>query len=165
MDNEQPGASNRTLLAVDLGLRAGFALYRGDGRLVSYRSQNFGARSRLRRAIPGILARQAPALAAVALEGPRPLAELWRAEARRRQLQTLHLSAETWRERLLLARQQRGGSMAKRSAVELAPRIIAWSGAPLPTGPLRHDAAEAVLVGLWAVLELGWLEALPPGLK
>ena len=29
---------------------------------------------------------------------------------------------------------------------------------------LRHDAAEAILVGLWGVLSAGWLRALPPAI-
>ena len=44
------------LLAVDLGLRTGFALYGRDGRLVSYRSQNLGSKARLKRAAGSLLA-------------------------------------------------------------------------------------------------------------
>lgn len=43
------------LLAVDLGLRSGLALYGRDGRLREYRSQNFGSQSRLKRAVPSVL--------------------------------------------------------------------------------------------------------------
>jgi hypothetical protein len=42
----------------------------------------------------------------------------------------------------------------------LARRVIAWSEARRPTS-LRHDAAEAILTGLWGVLEVGWLDSLP----
>ena len=52
--------------------------------------------------------------------------------------------------------------VAKRNAGELARRVIRGSGAAGPTS-LRHDAAEAVLVGLWGVLQVGWLERLPRG--
>ncbi|MBC8076709.1 MAG: hypothetical protein H7Y32_11595, partial [Chloroflexales bacterium] len=45
-----------------------------------------------------------------------------------------------------------------------ARRVIAWAGAPRPTS-LRHDAAEAILIGLWGALEVGWLPALPPELR
>ena len=38
--------------------------------------------------------------------------------------------------------------------------MIEWSGAPRPTS-LRHDAAEAILIGLWAALEAGWLADVP----
>jgi hypothetical protein len=30
---------------------------------------------------------------------------------------------------------------------------------------LRHDTAEAILIGLWGVLEVGWLERLPDDLR
>ena len=45
-----------------------------------------------------------------------------------------------------------------------ARRVIEWSGAPRPTS-LRHDAPEAVLIGFWGVLEVGWLDAVPPELR
>ncbi|MFP2934398.1 hypothetical protein ACLESO_56645, partial [Pyxidicoccus sp. 3LG] len=37
-------------------------------------------------------------------------------------------------------------------------------GAAKPTS-LRHDAAEAVLLGLWGVLEVGWLDRVPVELR
>ena len=42
----------------------------------------------------------------------------------------------------------------------MARRVIDWSGAPKPTS-LRHDTSEAILIGLWAVLDAGWLDDLP----
>lgn len=150
------------LLAIDLGLRAGLALYGRDGRLVSYRSHNFGSLARLRRGAHSILGER-PDLAWLVLEGGGAVAEVWRREAERRRLQTLQISAEVWRQRLLYPREQRSGLQAKHSADELARRVIGWSDAPRPTS-LRHDAAEAIMVGLWGVLELGWLEQ-PPDLR
>lgn len=38
--------------------------------------------------------------------------------------------------------------------------MIDWSGARRPTS-LRHDAAEAIMIGLWGVLHLGWLVPSP----
>jgi hypothetical protein len=43
------------LLAVDLGLKTGLALYTGDGRLRSYRSHNFGSVPRMRKEVYRIL--------------------------------------------------------------------------------------------------------------
>jgi hypothetical protein len=51
----------------------------------------------------------------------------------------------------------RSTRVAKRTAAEVARRIIEWSGAPRPTS-LRHDAAEAILIGLWGAIVLGWLD-------
>jgi hypothetical protein len=152
-----------TLLAIDVGLRAGLALYGEDGRLRWYRSHNFGSAARLKRGVFSIM-QVLPDLAWLALEGGGPLANTWLAEAERRGVQTLQIGAETWRERLLLPRDQRSGEQAKLRADDLARRVIAWSGAARPTS-LRHDAAEAIALGLWATLEVGWLPELPAALR
>ena len=148
------------LLAVDVGVRTGIAVYGDDGRLRSYRSQNFGSAARLRRAVPALLD-AVPDLARVVLEGGGPIERIWRAEAEGRGLVVQQVSAEAWRALFLYAREQRSGPDAKRAAGELARRIIDWSGARRPTS-LRHDAAEAIVVGLWGVLSAGWVRALPP---
>ena len=150
------------LLAVDLGVRTGFACYGEDGRLRWYRSQNFGAAARLRRAIPALLSNPDD-LTRVVIEGGGPLAQPWRAEAERRGVLVQRVSAEEWRSLFLLPREQQSGPQAKEVAGRLARRVIEWSGAPRPTS-LRHDAAEAILIGLWGALSAGWLRALPPGL-
>ena len=149
----------RSLLAVDIGVRTGLVLYGYDGRLLWYRSQNFGTAARLRRAVRALL-HELPDLAWLVLEGGGPLATIWEREAERRGIPVRRISAEDWRRQLLYPRQQRGRRQAKRSAADLARRVIAWSDAPRPT-TLRHDAAEAILIGLWGVLDVGWLEALP----
>ncbi|WP_245591808.1 hypothetical protein [Cystobacter fuscus] len=151
------------LLAVDLGLRSGLAFYGQDGRLRWYRSQNFGSPSRLKRAVPAVLHSAGP-LAWLVLEGGGPIAEVWEREALRRALPVLRVSAQDWRARLLYAREQRSGGLAKDAAGVLARRVIDWSGAPRPTS-LRHDAAEAVLLGLWGALEVGWLAQVPPEVR
>lgn len=152
-----------SLLAVDLGLKTGLALFGGDGRLCWYRSQNYGTTTRLKRGVFGLL-NELPDLAWLVVEGGGNLAVIWRREAERRAVQTLQISAEDWRERLLYAREQRSGAEAKQHADTLARNVIAWSGAPRPTA-LRHDAAEAILVGLWGVLQVGWLDEVPPALR
>jgi hypothetical protein len=143
------------LLAVDIGVKTGLALYRQDGRLQWYRSHNFGSAERLRRGVRGVLD-TLPSLAWLVLEGGGPLAELWVREATRRHIPVRQISAEAWRRQLLYAREQRSGAQAKDSALDLARRVIVWSGARRPTS-LRDDAAEAILIGLWGVLEVGWL--------
>jgi hypothetical protein len=105
-----------------------------------------------------------PGLGWLILEGGGPLANIWQHEAQRSRIAVRLVAAEEWRQTLLYPRQQRSGRVAKQVAEDLARRVIAWSQAPRPTS-LRHDAAEAILVGLWAVLELGWLESLPAELR
>jgi hypothetical protein len=128
-----------------------------------YRSHNFGTTARLRRGARQILA-TIPDLVWLVLEGGGPLAALWLREADRRQLAVRQVSAEVWRRQLLYARQQRSGPQAKEQADIVARRVIAWSQAQRPTS-LRPDAAEAILVGLWGVLDVGWLERLPDAIK
>lgn len=150
------------LLAVDLGLRAGFALYDSDGRLQSYRSTNFGSNARLKQGAYRMM-QEHDALAWVVLEGDRGLAEPWMRQAKKQNASTACISAERWRKKLLNPSQRRTGSDAKEAADTLARSVIEWSGAPRPTS-LRHDAAEAICIGLWSVLNLGWLKHMPPEL-
>ena len=152
----------KSLLAVDLGLKTGLALYAADGRLLWYRSHNLGTTERLRRAAREIL-KGIPELAALVIEGGGTLAAVWEKEAEQRGIPVCRIGSEKWREVFLFPREQRTGIDAKRHAIELARKVIDWSGAARPTS-LRHDAAEAILIGLWGVLHYGWLPALPPGL-
>ncbi len=147
------------LLAVDLGVRTGLAAWGDDGRLRWYRSQNFGSAARLRRAVPGVLDTESD-LARLVVEGGGALLEPWTVGAATRGLTVQQVSAEAWRSLFLLPREQRTGAGAKATAGVLARRVIEWSGARRPTS-LTHDAAEAILVGLWGVLSAGWLDRLP----
>jgi hypothetical protein len=151
-----------SLLAVDLGLRTGLALYGDDGRLRWVRSSNTGSRARLKKAAAALL-REPGDVAWLVLEGGGELAEVWRKEAERMGVGVHVISAEVWRRDLLLAREQRSGEVAKQKADRLARAVIEWSGVRGLTS-LRHDAAEAVLVGLWGVRRVGWLDELPPDL-
>lgn len=148
-----------SLLAVDLGVRTGLALYGANGRLVWYRSHNFGSAARLKKGAPGIL-RSCPELDFCILEGGGPLAEIWEREALRRELSVTVIAAEVWRQHFFHPRERKDASHAKASAGQLARSIISWAGAKAPSS-LRHDAAEAVCIGLWGVLHTGLLQSLP----
>ena len=137
------------LLAVDCGLRTGFALFDLQGRLIWYRSHNLGSRQRLKKAVWKIL-NDLEGLAQLVVEGGGDLVEIWRKTAQRRGIQVSVVQATTWRKDLLLPRQQRTGKQAKQVADDLAREIIERSGAAKPTS-LRHDAAEAILAGWWAI--------------
>jgi hypothetical protein len=150
------------LVAVDLGLRTGMAIYDGHGRLRRFGSRNFGTRTRLRGGADALL-REVGRVDVLVVEGDRSLGSIWTARATRRGANTLEVGPETWRGRLLHAREQRSGREAKAAADDLARRTIELLGDRRPTS-LRHDAAEAVLIGLWGCLEVGWLDALPPEL-
>ncbi|CAN5717272.1 hypothetical protein BH23GEM11_BH23GEM11_08940 [soil metagenome] len=156
-------AAPGVLLAVDAGLRAGIAIYGANGRLERYRSTNFGSPRRLKSGVYRVMSEQ-EGLAQLVVEGGGNIADPWMREAGRRGLPALQVHAGIWRERLLLPRDRRTGAAAKLQADDLARRVISWAGAPRPTS-LRHDASEAILVGLWGVLEVGWLPVLPAELR
>jgi hypothetical protein len=155
--------SRETLLAIDLGLSTGLALYGADGRLAWYRSHNYGSAARLRRGAYALLS-DTPGLVWLVIEGGGNLADIWEHAAAQQGISVRRISAEIWREQLLYVRERRSGAQAKQHADALARRVIEWSGAARPTA-LRHDTAEAILIGLWGVLELGWLPALPPEVR
>jgi hypothetical protein len=148
-----------SLLAVDLGLKTGLALFGDSGKLVWYRSHNFGTTERLKRAVHGIL-NGIPGLTALVIEGGGNLAVVWEKAAMQSGIAVCRVDAATWRQVFLFPREQRTGVDAKRHAIDMARRIIGWSGAVRPTS-LRHDAAEAILIGLWGVVHFGWLPEFP----
>ncbi len=151
------------LLAVDLGVATGLALYDRCGKLRWYRSQNYGNMARLRRAIHGLVG-SIPDLEFVLVEGGGDIADLWEREASRRGVAVRRVSAETWRRQMLYPREQRSGMEAKNRSKDLARKVIEWSGIRLLKS-LRHHTAEAILIGLWGTLQLGWLDRLPQGLR
>jgi len=152
-----------SLLAVDLGIRTGLALYEKDHGLRWYRSHNYGTSARLKRGARSLLG-TLTGMEYIVLEGGGLIADIWQKEAAKAGIQVLLTGAEAWRQTLLYPRQQRTGTQAKLSAGELARRVIKMSNAPSPTS-LRHDTAEAVLIGLWGMMQVGWLDEMPAKLR
>ena len=152
-----------TLVAVDLGLKTGLAVYGRDGRLVSYRSQNYGSRERLKRGAEFALDAMDDVRWLV-VEGDVALGRVWGRAVQRRGGVWTQVAAEQWRSALLHPSERRRGKDAKHHADRLARLVIDWSGAPRPTS-LRHDAAEAILAGLWGCLHFGLVETLPEPLQ
>ena len=153
---QEQGQALGGLLAVDLGLRMGLAYFDERGQLRWYRSQHVGKRAQLKGAIWDQLGKL-PSLDHLIVEGDRALGQLWaRAAAKRfEQVSVWCVGAEDWRQETFWAAQRRSGQAAKASALVLAHEVIRASPwAPNPTA-LRHDAAEAVLLGAWAVRRLG----------
>jgi hypothetical protein len=148
--------SRRHLLAVDLGLRMGLAVFDDRGQLAWYRSTNLGTRARLKKAVPSILA-EAMNPSVVVVEGGGPLFPPWERAVEVIGARLIRIEAGTWRRDMLLARHQRSGREAKSNALDLARYIIERTGASKPTGALKDDVAEAILVGAWGVRQLGWM--------
>jgi hypothetical protein len=154
------GAAPARLVAVDLGLRTGIAVYDGAGRLLRYGSRNLGSRSRLRGGADALL-REVGRVDVLVVEGDRDLGAVWARRAERWGADAIEVTPERWRTTLLHPRERRSGREAKAAADALARRVIDELGRQAPTS-LTHDAAEAILIGLWGCLRLGWLEELPP---
>ncbi len=146
-----------SLLAIDLGLKTGFAVYSELGELVAYRSTRFPSTAAIKKAAWGVL-RDIDELTHVVVEGDRLLAAIWRKVAEKRGLAFQVVTPETWRAVVLHPRERRDGSAAKKAAFELGEEIIRASDVPAPTGCLTSDVVEAVLIGQWAAIELGWRE-------
>jgi hypothetical protein len=151
------------LLAIDLGIKTGLALYGPEGRLCWYRSKNYGTAAVLKRGANTLL-NSIPDLSLIIIEGSGHLAVIWEREADRRKIPVKQITAEQWRHKLLYPREQHTGLQAKHYADDLARRIIRWSGISRPAS-LRHDTAEAILIGFWAVLDAGWLGEIPRELR
>jgi hypothetical protein len=141
-------ADRVTLLSIDLGLRCGWAAFDETGRLLGYGSRHYGNRSALRKAIPQVLGAY-PRLARLVVEGGGELYMPWAKEATRRGIAVRQVASEEWRKALLKPYERGSGADAKAAADGLAREVIERSGAKRPTS-LRHDAAEAILVGVWA---------------
>ncbi len=151
------------LLAVDVGLHTGLALFNAGGRLQWARSNHVASAARLREAAPALL-RLAPDVTHLYFEGGGQLADIWRRTGEKRGLALVQVSAETWRPAILFDRERHNGPMAKQHADKLARNVFLWSGLKPPKA-MRDDTAEAILIGLYGVLQLGWLDALPEPLR
>jgi len=143
------------LLAVDLGLRTAWSVWDVEGNLCRFESRRFSSRSRLKSGVPTIL-RSLPPIAVLVAEGDARLAKVW--FGFNKEWETELVQAQIWRRDLLYARQQRSGSSAKGSAIDIAGRIIRTDGCGHPNR-INHDTAEAILLGYWAVVNRGWRTA------
>lgn len=88
------------LLAVDLGVRTGLACWTSEGRLVWYRSQNYGSKNRLGKAVFAIL-RSVELPSLLVIEGGGRLAVPWTNAAERMGWGIEPLHAEEWRRHLI----------------------------------------------------------------
>ena len=149
----------RHLLAVDAGVKTGLALYNSKGQLLWYRSHNMGSVKNLRKAAYAIL-KGIVQLEYLAVEGGGPVALTWTKEAASLGINIITTDAGIWRKKLLPLRARRTGQEAKKNAIKIAWQLIRSSETPSKNYP-THDAAEAILTGLWACLITPYLQTLP----
>jgi len=118
---QSPDVPQPTLLGIDLGLRTGLALFSRTGRLIWYRSAHFGSLQQYKRSVFSLLKHQAD-VDRVVIEGGGKLAQVWIRETSRRHIGLSLVSADQWRQVLLLPRQRRDGAKAKKAAQVMARR-------------------------------------------
>lgn len=143
------------LLAVDVGLTFGWACYSHSNQLISYGSHHCTRRAKLK-TLSWHLLRQLPPHSVVYAEGGGDLNSLWRRNAEKHGLAFRSLPAEQWRDECFYSRDRSRGAEAKRAAQRIAHTLVASQGKTSAT-PLRHDTAEAIVMGWWALRELEWL--------
>lgn len=138
-----------SVLAIDLGLRTGFA-YFVDGELQSYRSTHFPNKATLKNSVWNLL-KEYDGLESVVVEGDAALATIWEKVATKQGVFFARVAPETWRADVLTPNEASSSKTAKRAADEHARKLIAESEAPNPTGDLMSDVAEAIMIGWWFV--------------
>ena len=148
-EKAEQSRGREVLLAVDLGLSTGIALFDDAGRLCSYRSHHLPDKSSFRRWVNSTL-QEFSELQYVIIEGGGDLAEIWKKALAKRNIRLKLINAGTWRQEFLLPREQRSGSRSKEVAIEMAMELIRNSSVK-NKGSLRHDTAEAIMTGLYGV--------------
>ncbi|PKP23946.1 MAG: hypothetical protein CVU06_05755, partial [Bacteroidetes bacterium HGW-Bacteroidetes-22] len=123
------------------------------------RSQNYGSKERLGRAIRSILGQfSEPGL--LVLEGGGRISTLWTTIAIRSgwSIETLH--AEEWRRNLINPSEWQFTTDLKDLSVSYATIACQWGGQPV-AGVLNHNTAEAILTGLWVLVKRGFITKTP----
>ena len=144
------------LLAIDLGIRMGWASYTEDGSLTGFGSHNYGSAQRLKKAVYPLLM-QFGDVEFLILEGGGKLTKYWAKEARRQSIEVIQTQAHIWRKSLFLQKDITHTSEMKKHADVRARQIIEESRLSQPK-TLMDDAAEAILIGFWGCLQTGWIK-------
>ena len=143
------------LLAIDLGLRLGWSCFQSNGQLIAYGSHHCGQANKLN-AISYKALKALPFGSHIVVEGNGRLLKYWSKNAVKFDLGLTIIHAEQWRATCLSAADRQDGKLAKLAALRLAHKLIrvtAQHGAVT----LRHDAAEACLIGWWGLHHVGWI--------
>lgn len=136
-------------LAIDAGVKTGFALFSDQGTLLKFSSHNYGSMGCLKRDMKRFFILCDP-LDAIIIEGGGNIAQAWRKEAECRNIDVIAFHAETWRREMFKISDPTKTKAVKELAIQTARKIIADAGLPLPK-TLMADAAEAILAGYWAI--------------
>ena len=160
-DHEQVSVDSRRLLAVDLGLRTATAVLDGTGQVLQVDDWRFTDLPQLESALDGILRNHTITHVVVEGEDVKVL-RIWKkaVEKYAPNLPFARVVAEDWRSSLLLPKERKNKQVAKDAAVLIAKQF--WNKKVVPnhhcSNKLTKDAAEAILVGQYAVRVLGWAQ-------
>lgn len=145
----------RSILGIDLGIKTGLAHFLENGKLISYWSHNFGTRNKLRKGVYTILTNIARErqIKCIVIEGSKIFAKPWTNMAKRLNVDCHIVEPHIWREQLF-GKKDITSQDAKKKATVYARKIIINSGLS-PPKYLNHNAAEAILIGFWGVINFG----------
>ena len=166
---------NELLLAVDLGLKSGVALFNQKGKLIRYEQFTFERESMVDRIRTLIHQWESEVNDAVGDEnngspwkvthiaiegGDVSIFNAWSSVAQ--DLSVLRVSPEEWRSELLLSKEKSSGADCKAAARLIARQVVADYGImENHSGKFKTDVAEAVVMGLYVSRKLGWISRSP----
>lgn len=136
------------VLAVDLGLRFGVAVYDDQGALTWCGSHHVRRRADLRHAAAVFIRRYRPEW--IVSEGDTALARIWERAGTIVGARSVRVGPEQWRRELLMTRGTASSRKAKEASIRAARERLA-AGPFALKHRLNDDCAEAVLIGAWAV--------------
>lgn len=131
-------------------------MFNSEAELLWFRSQNFGNKVRLKKAIPWVLNLK-DEIDYLVIEGGGPLRKIWDQQLERKNITVMHIMAEDWRKELLFERERRKGKKAKAIAMLCADRFLKNRSAK-KTSELNVNAAEAIMIGIYGMKKLGWID-------
>ena len=139
------------LLAIDLGLHFAWALYTLDAQLIGYSSHHC-PHYRSLKGFAALMLRRLPIHSYVYIEGGGTLLKAWSKPCTSYQHHLVQLHAKEWRDDVFTTFHSPNLSSkeAKKQAIHRASSVIK-TASHKGHHTLRHDSAEAVLLGWWAL--------------
>jgi hypothetical protein len=174
-DTSDRNSEEKLVLAVDLGLKSGVALFGSQGRLLRYEQFHFEKDS-LHDTAKRLLTeweqdafqygsqgeneqgQKRARVTHIAIEGADGyMLRAWADAATG--LSILRVTPEEWRAELLLEKERSSGSNAKAASRLVARQVVEDFGVmPRHEGKFHTDVAEAVCLGLYVSSRLGWVD-------
>jgi len=155
--------SELRLLAVDLGLRTGTAVFDSTGVVLAVDSWYFKSHDALLDGLTDLLSTHA--ITHVVIEGEdRKLYNIWRKAVEGFDgVQLARVIADDWRRSMLAKKEMRDARKAKSAAGMIAKQVLKKSeNEALIDKKISADAAEALLIGCYALRVLGWDNSTEP---